>query len=163
MIKMDKKALLRNLILIAAIYFLFAKPVLNFFRKKGDEKYNDESDNPLSPLLPNLWQKYFYIYPMPASGRRMITLANYTRLKDAAKSLYSSFGYLTDDETKFFASLNKCKTQAEVSLLAAILQETENVSLLSLMKYGKGALPNNGLSDKEMANAISFVKNLPIY
>jgi hypothetical protein len=158
---MEKNKIIINAVMILAIYFLFAKPILKFFRKPGKESYQAEANDPQSPLNGNFWQRYFYIVGMTANGRRLLSLGTYTKCRDAAKKIFDSFGYINDDETQFFGALNSLSSKSEVSLAASILEQKYNTSLLSLMNYGKGTLPQNGLSDGEINTAINFVNNLP--
>lgn len=152
-----------KIIMIIIVYFLFAKPILKIFGKgKGAKNYEDEIKNSLSPFLPNLWKRKYYILGMPANGKQIVSLEQYERLVKAQELIVDSFGFFTDDEEQFFRGLQLCKNQSEVSLMAEIMQLKNNKALLQLMRSGKGGLPNNGLSDGEINSAIDFVKNLPL-
>jgi hypothetical protein len=158
---MEKNKLVINAVMIAAIYLLFARPILKIFKRPGNQNYLEESSNPNSAFAGNFWMKYFYIAGMTPGGKRLLPLIIYERCANAAKKIDDAFSTFSDDEKQFFAALNTLKTKVEVSLTAAILEQKYNVTLLSLMQYGRGRLPQNGLSDNELNIATNYVRNLP--
>lgn len=159
----DNKNLIVKIGIFIALYFLFLYPVLvkmGLIKGKGDRLAAGEAADPQSPFSPNLWRSYFYQANTPANGRKPLTEQIAARLQISADRVNNAFGYIYDDEALFFKALAECKTRAEVSLMAFYLQQRHTESLLSLMQFGKGNLPENGLSSKEMEQAINYVKKL---
>ncbi len=150
---------------IGAVYFLFAKPILNFLgitQGAGAAAYNQALQDPANPFSVTYWRSYYYSQGTQPNGRLPLTAEMVSRLREAANYFYYGFGALGEDEESIFKALKMCKSKAEVSIMSNIIQSTYSGNMLSLMKFGKTDLPNGGLSDQELQNAFKIVNSLPV-
>lgn len=145
------------IVIVIAAYIILHKI---FGKSKGDKVYIAEAENPNSPFNISYWRNFYYQGGSPANGRKPITQAMINRLTDAGDNCYNAFGYLSDDEARFYAGLKKCQSKAEVSYMAYIISTKHNTGLLERMKSGAGIMPENGFNDTEMQTAVNYVKNL---
>lgn len=161
---MDKDKVITNGLMIAAVYFLFGKPILNFLgitKGAGTNALEQNLQDPGSPFNVDYWRSFYYAGTNQPKGRKPLTNEMLKRLRLAANYFYYGFGYFGEDEESIFKALKMCKSKAEISLMANLVQSTYSGNMLSLMKYGKGDFPNNGLSENELSNVFKIVNSLP--
>lgn len=149
-------------IALAVVIIIAAYVILHkiFGKSKGEKAYIAEAENPNSAFNPNYWRNYYYQYGTAANGRKLVTAAMIDRLREASENCYNAFGYLSDDEARFYTGLKKCLSKAEVSYMAFVMQNDHNTGLLERMKSGAGIMPENGFNEGEMQTAINYVVNL---
>jgi len=151
--------------LFGAAYFLFAKPILNFLgitKGKGRQLADQYGSAVLSAFNPALYQKYYYWYNEKANNRKLITVDMTTRITKSAQNLWAAMGYFTDNEDQAFAAFKNLRSQCEVSILAGLLLSAKGKDLLQFLQKGQDILPENGLSDSEIEQIITYVSRLPL-
>lgn len=160
MTNQDKKLLFTGL----AILFGYTKIIRPLFNKLGltqsdnDILIENEQQMPQSAFNPEFWRNYIYPNGGVPNGRVPLTVEREKRAKTAALAVWYSMGYVSDDEDDAIGAIKSLDSQAMVSLTAWVFQKQYGTDLLSYLKYGKNVLPQNGLSDGELANIIRMVK-----
>lgn len=130
---------------------------------EGSQAFELQNADPNSAFGVNYWRNFYYSGNTPANGRRPLTEAMLKRARLAANYFYYGFDSLGEDEAAIFKAFNMCTSKADVSLMAFIVQTQYDGNVLSLMKYGKGSLPNSGLSESELQSIFNKVSKLPNY
>lgn len=159
----DSNLLLKGAFCIAVYIFFIGPLMVKLGLKKGktDRAIEQENSDNNSAFNANFWRSFYYSSGTAQNGRKPLTTTLFNRMKALAKTVYNCFSALGDNEAAFFSALKTCQTQADVSLLSQMLLTEYKVNLLELMKNGRGSLPNAGLSDSELQQAIDYVRNLP--
>lgn len=159
---MKKETIIKIIGFIAA-YFLIVKPLFNklgITKNKDQKELENETENPESPFNGNYWRNFYYQAGAPSNGRMPLTKVLLDKATKAAKLFVNSFGYTKDNEDEAQAAILLCGTKAVVSLMAFIIARDHKTTMLSLMKYGKNLLPQNGLSETETYQILGIVKNM---
>jgi len=155
--KKDNEAL--KLLLIAGggaiIFFTIKKGFTGFLEVIGIKnsananKVSDEVDNANSPWQPTYWTK--------VKDANLFTVA-YTQM--LCKQIYNSVGYFVDNWSTAFGAIKTCKTKTQISWLAYHFNMLYKEDLLSWLP---GTIwPKDRFSSDEVAQAINYVKDLPI-
>lgn len=159
---MKKETIIKIIGFIAA-YFLIIKPLFNklgITKGKDQKELQQETENEQSPFNGNYWRNFYYQAGVPSNGRMPLTKSIMDKATKAAKLFVNSFGYSKDNEDEAQAAVLQCGSKSVVSLMSFIIARDHKTTMLSLMKYGKNLLPQNGLSDNEIASIIGIVKNM---
>lgn len=156
--QMEAGAKLLTVLLIAVVAYVVLHKL--FGKSKTDKQYLAEASDPGSAFGVTFWRNYIYVGSAKPNGRKPVTQEQIDRLKKAADNAYNAFGYFSDDESRFFSALRQCYSKAEVSLMAYLMAQKHNNGLIDRMKSGAGILPENGLNETEMQQAISYVNSL---
>lgn len=161
---MNKDKLLINGLLFAGVYLLFGKPILDFLgvtKGQGVKDFEQLAQSANNPFSVDFWRNYFYGSNAQPKGRKPLTNEMLTRLREAANLFYYGFHAFGEDEETIVRAVMMCKSKAEISLMSNIIQDNYGGNMLSLIRYGKTALPNGGLSNSEMTIIFNRVKSLP--
>jgi len=140
----------------ALVFFTFKKGFTGLLEAVGikDDKnavsVNNEVDNVGSPWQPTYWSKQ--------KDAKLFTVA-YTQY--LCKQIYNSVGWFKDDWSLAFGAIKSCKYKTQVSWLAYQFYILYQVDLLSWLPGG-GGWPNDRFSNEDVAQAIKYVKGLPI-
>lgn len=117
---------------------------------KDVKTVNDEVDNPNSAWSPTYWSKQ--------KDAKLFKVA-YTQY--LCKQIYDSVSWYKDDWSKAFGAIKTCKYKTQVSWLAYQFQIMYKADLLSWLPGG-GGWPNDRFSNEDVAQAVNYVKGLPI-
>lgn len=155
--------ILFKVIVIAAIYFVLAKPVFNFLgitKSRGDRLKKKVESNPDSPFHTTFWQKFNPSKYSPNGSK--ITTARKKELLSYAKKIRHAMGFWVDTEPDIVYAFHSCKTQVEVSIMSYLFNQEYKKDLFSFLVEGLGYMPQNGLSDYDMQVLIDYVNSLPV-
>lgn len=154
----QQQNLLFKVILVIAIYFLFARPLfqkLGLAKDKTDKLIeNQENQTPKE----NAFSPNFYKYAPVGS-----LLLKRAQAEQLANQLFDALGYWYDDEAKVIGVFRSLKTKSQVSFLSDVFNQLHNVDILEFMRKGKGVMWEAGLNDTELAQVINIVNQLPKY
>lgn len=117
---------------------------------KDVKTVNDEVDNPNSAWSPTYWSKQ--------KDAKLFKVA-YTQY--LCKQIYDSVSWYKDDWSMAFGAIKTCKYKTQVSWLAYQFQIMYKADLLSWLPGG-GGWPNDRFSNEDVAQAVNYVKGLPI-
>lgn len=138
------------------VFYTIKKGFTGFLEAVGikDDKnavsVNNEVDNAGSPWQPTYWSKQ--------KDAKLFTVA-YTQY--LCKQIYNSVGWVKDDWSVAFGAIKSCKYKTQVSWLAYQFYILYKVDLLSWLPGG-GGWPNDRFSNADVAQAVNYVKGLPI-
>ena len=138
------------------VFYTIKKGFTGFLEAVGikDDKnavsVNNEVDNTGSPWQPTYWSKQ--------KNPKLFTVA-YTQF--LCKQIYNSVGWWKDDWSVAFGAIKSCKYKTQISWLAYQFQQLYNADLLSWLPGG-GGWPNDRFSNEDVAQAVNYVKGLPI-
>lgn len=124
-------------------------------KDKDDKRFDNENDDPESPLKPTLFEK--------ADPAVHTATYNYVvaRATDWGQQLLNAFGSFNDNESEAIGVFKKFRTQTEASCFAYIWEyEWQYPDLLQWLK-GDG-WPNDRLDTGEIAEILNYLHNLPI-
>lgn len=117
---------------------------------KDDKTVEQEVANTKSPWSPTYWSN--------EKNAKLYTVA-YTQY--LCKQIYNSVGWFKDDWSIAFGAIKSCKYKTQISWLAYQFQQLYNADLLSWLPGG-GGWPNDRFSNEDVAQAVNYVKGLPI-
>ncbi len=117
------------------------------------------ADN-LSSTSNNFWNPNFWQTVNP-NGLPYNNALTETQAKDLLSQIKDAFGLFTDNVEQVKAVFKSLHTQANASFLAWEFQKTDQSDLLTYLRNGGGALPWDGLGDKDILEINSYVNSLP--
>ena len=117
---------------------------------KDDKAVEQEVANTKSPWSPTYWSS--------EKNPKLYTVA-YTQY--LCKQIYNSVSWWKDDWSVAFGAIKSCKYKTQISWLAYQFQQLYNADLLSWLPGG-GGWPNDRFSNEDVAQAVNYVKGLPI-
>lgn len=138
------------------VFFTIKKGFTGFLEAVGikDDKnavsVKDEVDNPNSAWSPKYW-----------SSEKNPTLYTVAYTQYLCKQIYNSVHWYQDNWSQAFGAIKSCKYKTQISWLAYQFQQLYNADLLSWLPGG-GGWPNDRFSNEDVAQAVNYVKGLPI-
>lgn len=122
---------------------------LGLKNSKEDITVQTEVSNSFSAWSPNYWTKV-----------KNATLFKVAYTQMLCDQIYNSVSWYGDNWSVAFGAIKSCKTKTQISWLAYQFQQRYKVDLLAWLP---GTIwPNDRFSNEEVAQAINYVKNLPI-
>lgn len=156
-------------IIIFAFYYLVIKPaskgitdVIGITDSADTKAVEKEVQNIKSPFSESLWRNYFYKAPATPNGRQKLSGVFQLAAPKMVRDLKKCFGILSDNEKAVFVFFARFKTQCEISFFAACFNEIMKKDLLSFLREGFNALPQNGISDANVNKIIKAANKLPL-
>jgi hypothetical protein len=153
-------------ILVAIKGFNLLNDILTLFglgKDKDDHAFDNENENPDSPLKPTLYINA----PADKKTKAFNSLVSNpngsdNRVNDLAEELFSAFGSWDDDEAQAIGVFKKFRSQIEASCFAYIWEETWGYP--DLLQWLKGSTyPNDRLDTGEIKEITDYLHNLPVY
>jgi hypothetical protein len=165
--KFDQKQILPILLMAGGGYVLYLMyktgksitDVLNITTSKEEKEAqqifaSEPTSNPFSPL-----------YYKELNKKNVVYLFDKKYLEPKAKAIYdavSKFPFMTDS-AKIATIIKSLQYKSQISYLAEYFQKKYGYELFTYIKDGYSFFVNGatGLSDKDMAQIINYVNNLP--